>query len=156
MRYPVAAIAIVLLGTSGSALAAECNKGLLWPFVRDPGDCLTANEIKAGQTGVYDGPPTGPVDVSAIKAPAQPGPGNPAVECHTSGIWPFRSTECAAPAKATPTSAAASASPPAPAPQPAQPASPSAAVDCHTSGIWPFRSTDCTPPASAANTSAAV
>ncbi len=155
MRHSIAAIAIVFLGTSGSAMAAECNKGLLWPFVRDPGDCLTNTEIKAGQTGVYDGPPaTGPVDVSAIKAPVQ-SPGGAAVECHTSGIWPFRSTECTPPANAAPTTAAVSASPPAAA-QPAQSGSPSAALECHTSGIWPFRSTDCTAPAKPAPVTAAA
>jgi len=33
---------------SGSAPAETCHKGLLWPFVRDPGDCPTDAEKKAG------------------------------------------------------------------------------------------------------------
>jgi len=30
-----------------------CTKGLFWPFVRDPGDCLTDNERASGRTGTY-------------------------------------------------------------------------------------------------------
>ncbi len=30
-----------------------CNTGLLWPYFRDPGDCLTDAEREAGMVGVY-------------------------------------------------------------------------------------------------------
>ena len=57
----------------GSALAADCGKGMLWPYVRAAGDCLTDAEIASGKTGVYTGSVDTNVDVSAIKpaAPAQ-------------------------------------------------------------------------------------
>jgi hypothetical protein len=61
---------------TGSALAADCNKGMLWPFVRTQGDCLTDAEIASGKTGVYTGPVNTNVDVSTIKPaeiPAQNG-----------------------------------------------------------------------------------
>lgn len=67
MRLLTVAVTITLLGTSGSALAAECTKGMLWPYTRAPGDCLTEAEIKAGQTGVYQGPVNTNVDVSTLK-----------------------------------------------------------------------------------------
>ncbi|HXJ03037.1 MAG TPA: hypothetical protein VNH44_17590 [Micropepsaceae bacterium] len=57
---------------TGSALAADCNKGMLWPFVRTAGDCLTDVEIASGKTGVYSGPVNTNVDVSAIKPSATP------------------------------------------------------------------------------------
>ena len=31
----------------------ECSKGILWPFMRKPGDCLTEKEREAGMTGAY-------------------------------------------------------------------------------------------------------
>jgi hypothetical protein len=30
-----------------------CTKGIFWPFVRSPGDCLTDTEISSGRTGTY-------------------------------------------------------------------------------------------------------
>ena len=67
MRFVCLVACAALTASSGSALAASCNKGMLWPFVRTAGDCLTDAEIAAGQTGVYSGPTTTNVDVSAIK-----------------------------------------------------------------------------------------
>src|SRR5258707_13044837 len=70
---------VVLFGASGSAFAADCTKGMLWPYTRNPGDCLTDVEIKAGKTGVYSGPVNTNVDVSSIKpetsAPSTPSSG---------------------------------------------------------------------------------
>jgi hypothetical protein len=57
---------------TGSALAADCNKGMLWPFVRTAGDCLTDVEIASGKTGTYSGPVNTNVDVSAIKPSETP------------------------------------------------------------------------------------
>ena len=65
-----------LVTSAGPTLAADCTKGMLWPFVRAAGDCLTDGEIAAGQKGVYSGPTNTNVDVSAIKpaeVPAQAG-----------------------------------------------------------------------------------
>jgi len=58
---------VIFFAASGSAFAADCTKGMLWPYTRNPGDCLTDAEIKAGQTGVYAGPVNTNVDVSTIK-----------------------------------------------------------------------------------------
>ena len=60
----------IFFAASGSAFAADCTKGMLWPYTRNPGDCLTDAEIKAGQTGVYAGPVTTNIDVSSIKPDA--------------------------------------------------------------------------------------
>src|SRR6266566_4249443 len=58
---------VIFFAASGSAFAADCTRGMLWPYTRNPGDCLTDAEIKAGQTGVYAGPVNTNVDVSTIK-----------------------------------------------------------------------------------------
>src|SRR5260221_4690281 len=70
MRLLIFAASVVFFAASGSAFAADCTKGMLWPYTRNPGDCLTDAEIKAGQTGVYSGPVNINVDVSSIKPDA--------------------------------------------------------------------------------------
>ena len=113
----IASVTLLMGGalmSPGPSLAADCTKGMLWPFVRAAGDCLTDAEIAAGQRGVYSGPTNTNVDVSAIKpadVPAQTGPagsfGNsngalidtsvfgaepnarPAAQCHKAILWPF-------------------------------------------------------------------
>jgi hypothetical protein len=79
--------AFVVLSAAGSdsALAASgCGKGMLWPHVRQPGDCLTDDEIRAGQRGVYNGPINTNPDMSGVRVetPAQSsgvtGPSGPA------------------------------------------------------------------------------
>jgi hypothetical protein len=67
MRLATFVASIAFFAASGSAFAADCNKGMLWPYTRNPGDCLTDAEIKAGKTGVYAGPVNTNVDVSSIK-----------------------------------------------------------------------------------------
>jgi hypothetical protein len=54
MRALTLTACVVLFAAShGSALAASgCGKGMLWPYVRQPGDCLTDDEIKAGTVTV--------------------------------------------------------------------------------------------------------
>ena len=74
MRIVSVVACVAFFAGTGSALAADCNKGMLWPFVRTTGDCLTDVEIAAGKSGVYTGPVNTNVDVSAIKpneVPAQ-------------------------------------------------------------------------------------
>jgi hypothetical protein len=71
---PLSACLVLLLSADGSALAASaCGKGMLWPYVRQPGDCLTDDEIKAGQSGVYNGPVNTNPDLSGVRVetPAQ-------------------------------------------------------------------------------------
>jgi hypothetical protein len=72
MRVLALAACAAVLFASDQANAA-CSKGLLWPYVRNPGDCLTDAEITAGKTGVYSGPVNTAPDVSAIRIiePAQ-------------------------------------------------------------------------------------
>jgi hypothetical protein len=67
MRLVTFVASVAFFAASGSAFAADCTKGMLWPYTRNPGDCLTDAEIKAGQTGVYAGPVNTNVDVSSIK-----------------------------------------------------------------------------------------
>jgi hypothetical protein len=96
------------------AAAPECNKGVLWPFVREAGDCLTDIERQQGRTGVYrqdelvpapatDNAVVTPALPSAVSAPSDPPavlpanaplPANtppPAVEegCRKGLLWPF-------------------------------------------------------------------
>lgn len=126
MRLILASAGIAILASSGSAMAADCTKGLLWPYVRNPGDCLTDTEIQAGKTGVYNGPATGQVDVSTIKPSPQTNAtsSNP-TECSHSWYWPFGSGDCQAAPAATVSN---SAEPGAAASTGGQPASPAAAA----------------------------
>jgi hypothetical protein len=74
------ACVVLLAAADGSALAASgCGKGMLWPYVRQPGDCLTDDEIRAGQRGVYSGPVNTNPDMSNVKVET------PAVTSVTSG-----------------------------------------------------------------------
>ena len=69
MRALTLTACVVLFAVSqGEALAASgCGKGMLWPYVRQPGDCLTDEEIKAGQRGVYNGPVNTNPDMSGVR-----------------------------------------------------------------------------------------
>jgi len=70
MRVMLAiAAGVFIFAADGSATAASCGKGMLWPYVRNPGDCLTDAELKAGQTGAYSGPVNTNPDISGIQAP---------------------------------------------------------------------------------------
>jgi hypothetical protein len=89
--------------------SVDCKKGWLWPFGRSPGDCLTDAEMANGQTGVYRAD-----QVVATVAPAAA----PAV------------TQVSAPG---PVSAASSAQPVPPAPEPVE-----AAPACRKGWLWPF------------------
>ena len=74
MRALTLTACVVLFAAShGSALAASgCGKGMLWPYVRQAGDCLTDDEIKAGQRGVYSGPLNTNPDMSGVKVETPP------------------------------------------------------------------------------------
>jgi hypothetical protein len=74
MRALTLTACVVLFAAShGSALAASgCGKGMLWPYVRQPGDCLTDDEIKAGQRGVYQGPVNTNPDMSDVRVETPP------------------------------------------------------------------------------------
>jgi hypothetical protein len=106
MRLVGVVTCVIFFAASGSALAADCNKGMLWPFVRNPGDCLTDVEMAAGKTGVYSGPVNTNVDVSAIKPATTEAAGSITsgpvgnagvaslgttgpVACNKGWLWPF-------------------------------------------------------------------
>lgn len=74
MRALTLTACVVLFAAShGPALAASgCGKGMLWPYVRQAGDCLTDDEIKAGQRGVYQGPVNTNPDMSNVKVVEPP------------------------------------------------------------------------------------
>jgi hypothetical protein len=73
------AFALVVMASQSASAASSwipwpsassaCNRGMLWPYVRNPGDCLTDEEIKAGQHGVYTGPVDSNPDIAAIAPP---------------------------------------------------------------------------------------
>ena len=66
-------VALLAAVDGTAALAQSCGKGMLWPYVRQPGDCLTDDEIRAGQRGVYNGPINTNPDMSGVRVetPAQ-------------------------------------------------------------------------------------
>ena len=66
------ACVVLLAAADGSALAQSCGKGMLWPYVRQPGDCLTDDEIRAGQRGVYNGPINTNPDLSNVRVETPP------------------------------------------------------------------------------------
>jgi hypothetical protein len=72
MRAFALAVCVWVLTANGAAMAAECTKGMLWPYVRNPGDCLTDEEIRAGQKGAYSGPVNTNPDVANIKVVTPP------------------------------------------------------------------------------------
>src|SRR5258708_5764300 len=92
MRVLAFAACAVVLFASDEASAA-CNKGLLWPYVRNHGDCLTDEEVKTGKIGIYNGAVNAAPDVSSIKVeqPAQSqavsNPGAPASDGILSGLF---------------------------------------------------------------------
>jgi hypothetical protein len=94
----------------------ECNKGLFWPFVRNPGDCLTDTERRSGMTGTYRGSEVEEADEAAeaaTPAPAQAQQSAP---------------PSASPAPTAPNPPQNVASPAGAAPEPASPAAGAAAV----------------------------
>ena len=116
-KFSLIASVTLLMGSAltstGPSLAADCTKGMLWPYVRAAGDCLTDAEIAAGQKGTYSGPTNMNVDVGAIKpadVPAQTNsgsggnsngalidtsvfgasaPSRPTEQCRKGILWPF-------------------------------------------------------------------
>ena len=99
---------VLLAAADGSALAASgCAKGMLWPYVRQPGDCLTDDEIRAGQNGVYSGPVNTNPDMSNVKLDTPPAATS--VEGSSggglfSGILGRSNTPASAPAASSPSS----------------------------------------------------
>ena len=152
---------------------ANCHKGILWPFNREPGDCLTADEKKEGKTGVYGGaaatPPVTQVSLTPAQSAMGPQAPAPVASCERSWLWPFvrEAGDCptgnekkagattaslapaAAPVSAMPAQPAAAAvanpQPPAPPPPAPPPPAPAPAASCERSWLWPFvrESGDC-------------
>src|SRR6185437_6163421 len=91
-----------------AAPSAGCNKGWLWPFVRDSGDCQTEVERKSVGNSPYSCSPATPVSVtptqmSAVQPGNQPNPPTVAApanapssspvsapaSCTKGLLWPF-------------------------------------------------------------------
>jgi len=102
--------------------AVSCHKGVLWPFRRQPGDCLTSVEKERGQTGVYGGG-SGITQVSAVTTTAAP----------ATNAQPGSASTNATPAANGPTTASADTSTAPP------------VETCHKGLLWPFvkRPGDC-------------
>jgi len=97
----------LLAAADSSALAASgCGKGMLWPYVRQPGDCLTDDEIKAGQKGVYNGPVNTNPDMSNVKVETPPAT---SVESGSGGLFSGILGRSRAPASASAPSSASGA-----------------------------------------------
>jgi hypothetical protein len=113
-----------MLGGEGAANAADCTKGMMWPYVRSTGDCLTDAEIQAGKSGAY----TGAVNTNPDLADIKPSPAAVPVTTSTSSndgswYWPFgggSSNSAAQPARTTATRGGA------------------VNVQCHKAALWPF------------------
>jgi hypothetical protein len=121
------AFVVLLAAVDGSAaLAQSCGKGMLWPYVRAPGDCLTDDEIRAGQRGVYNGPINTNPDMSGVRVetPAQ-----------SSGVT---GSSGPAPQSAAPAPAAASAPPMNGAGFTPPPQRSATAAECKKGWLWPF------------------
>jgi hypothetical protein len=74
MRGVAIAVFALLVTADQSALAESCGKGMLWPYVRNPGDCLTDAEIAAGARGVYNGPVNTNPNIGALQSPPPAAP----------------------------------------------------------------------------------
>jgi hypothetical protein len=101
----VAAPAVVPAAANTTAPGAEsCHRGVLWPFVKEEGDCLTEAEKKSGSTRpVAPVKPTEPAAASVTAIPAvsaaTPPAATPAAStdapaanpetCHKGVLWPF-------------------------------------------------------------------
>jgi hypothetical protein len=107
--------AVLLLASDASAQLYEgrggCSKGMLWPFVRSPGDCLTDAEIRGGMTGTYQRPAGTPTAEEGQAAPAASAPAAAAPTTNASGTAAPPPTAGAPPAPQPP--AANAAAPPA-------------------------------------------
>jgi hypothetical protein len=119
MRIISVVACVAFFASNGSALAADCSKGMLWPFVRTAGDCLTDAEIAGGQRGVYSGPVNNNVDVGAIK-PSE-------VPAQSSGVSGGGSTGGGENGALIPTSVFGASGP-----------APRAQIACHKGILWPF------------------
>jgi hypothetical protein len=99
---------------------------MLWPYVRNPGDCLTDGEVAAGARGVYNGPVNTNPDIGAMQQSPAPAPVQPALP--------------GAPPPAVSRAPAVSLAP-AGAPAPVanyNAVAPTTAADCTKGRLWPF------------------
>lgn len=125
MRIILIAAYTVLLAGSAPAFAEDCSKGLLWPFMRSAGECLTQTEKSQGMTGVY----RGTSDAEERATPLQTPPAS-APNATSSGVTPAPAKVSAAPVPAptTPLPQAVAETPPPGA----------ASASCQKGWLWPF------------------
>lgn len=88
-----------------------CNKGVFWPFVRNPGDCLTDTERRSGMSGTYRESELAEPAESAISEPEASAPEPNSEPTQTQQSAPSSAPN--SPATSTPAAPAATATPPA-------------------------------------------
>ena len=117
---------VALSARTAPALAEDCSKGLLWPFMRSAGECLTQTEKSQGLTGVYGAGSA--AQESPIPAPVPP------------ALQPDRAVTAAAPSSReilspVPAASAAAASTQV---STSTPTGNTASPSCQKGWLWPF------------------
>jgi hypothetical protein len=126
MRVLALAVFMMALAADQSASAASCGKGMLWPYVRNPGDCLTDAEIAAGARGVYNGAVNTNPDLGAMQQnPAAVAAPAPALQSSVAAQQPIAVSPNGVPVAT-------------PAPAPAANLQAAPAADCSKGYLWPF------------------
>jgi hypothetical protein len=149
MRYALCAGGIFVIASTFFAPDAqaqisytgegECNKGIFWPFVRDPGDCLTDAERRSGMSGTHRGSEVPQAETAEPASqsnapdpsPAQAQQSAPPSEGNAPPANPSLTPNVASPAVSSPPTAPPNAQMPAPAsvPTPAQASVPAPAEE---------------------------
>lgn len=126
MRILFVVVCVVFFAGNASAWAADCNKGLLWPFMRSAGECLTQTEKSQGMTGVHGGASEALESAAPVQMPPAPQPYPAAAPSGASSAAKVGATPIAAPA-AAPAQALAATS-----------ARSAASASCQKGWLWPF------------------
>ena len=126
MRILFVVACVVFFAGNASAWAADCNKGLLWPFMRSAGECLTQTEKSQGLTGVYGGAGEAQGSTAPVQVPPAPQPNTAAASGGASSAAKLSATPMAAPAAAPAQASTAKLAPSA------------ASASCQKSWLWPF------------------
>jgi hypothetical protein len=121
----VIACGVLFLGNA-TAWAADCSKGLLWPFARSAGECLTQTEKSQGMTGVYGGAGDAQSRAAPSQMPSVPQPNIATAPGSVSSGASISATPIAAPA-GSPVSASAE-----------KPVPNTASASCQKGWLWPF------------------
>ena len=127
MRIIFAVVCGILIAGNTTAWAADCGKGLLWPFIRSAGECLTQTEKSQGITGVFGGAGDARKPASPPQTPAPPQANAATASAVVSSTEKVSATPVAAPAAPAPAQASSGTAAPS-----------TAAVSCQKGWLWPF------------------